>query len=862
MINFQLCKLQNIYLLPFLFFLLISVNTSYSQNLKEIWTDIPESSVSQKGDRLIIPAKYRTTSLNLNLFKEMVSSAPGENEVLIEDARPITVEFPSPDGDMQRFFIMEAPIMEEALSAKYPEIKTYRGQGIDDKTASIRFDLTPQGFHSMVISASGNWFIDPYDNKTDKTYISYWKRDLPYDESKFFLEEGPLDTDSEIAQEIAQLVANGIDKSSGDQLRTYRLAVATTGEYTAFHGGTVPLGLAAVVTAMNRVDLVYETEVSVRMVLVANNDLIIYTNSSTDPYTNSSGSTMLSQNQSNLDAVIGSANYDVGHVFSTGGGGIASLGVPCRTGFKARGVTGLPSPIGDPFYIDYVAHEMGHQFGANHTFNGSAGSCSGGNRNASTAYEPGSGSTIMAYAGICSPQDLQNFSDAYFHGISIDEIVAYTTLSSGNTCPVITSTGNTAPVVNSLTGGFTIPINTPFTITGSATDVNGDAITYNWEEFDLGPAGAPTSPTLNAPIFRSFFATTSPSRTFPKLTNILNNTSTIGEILPSYTRTLTFRLTARDNRSGGGGVGKNSFTFNVSSTAGPFLVTSPNTNVSWNGNSIQTITWSVANTNIAPVSVTEVNILLSTDGGNTFNTSIAVSTPNDGSEDIFLPNTPTTSARIKIEAVGNIFFDISNANFTIVDNPIPVELTSFKAFADNQNVELQWETASEINNKGFEIYRKSELANLNLIGFINGKGTTTEKQYYRFTDNNLSAGVYHYQLKQIDFDGKSTLSEFVEAEITSPKYYSLEQNHPNPFNPSTKISWQSPVNSWQTLKVYDVLGNEIAMLVDDFKPAGLYEIEFPSDNVSLASGLYYYQLSVRGVDGSNFLSTKKMMLIK
>jgi hypothetical protein len=323
----------------------------------------------------------------------------------------------------------------------------------------------------------------------------------------------------------------------GEQLRTYRLALAATGEYSIYHGGTKPLVLSEMVIAMNRVNGVYEQDTAVRMVLIANNDLVIYLDGTTDPYTNNNGSTMLGQNQTTLDTVIGNANYDVGHVFSTGGGGVAQLRVPCVTGSKARGVTGLTNPIGDPFYIDYVAHEMGHQYGGNHTFNGNAGSCSGSNRNASTAYEPGSGTTIMAYAGICSPQNIQNNSDDHFHTHSIQEIVAYTTTGNGNNCPVITNTGNSAPTSEAGTGGFTIPINTPFILTGSGTDPNGgDVLSYNWEEYDLGPAGHPNSPVNNAPIFRSFPSVPEPFRYFPRLSDIVNNTQTLGEILPSYTR--------------------------------------------------------------------------------------------------------------------------------------------------------------------------------------------------------------------------------------------------------------------------------------------------------------------------------------
>ena len=649
-----------------------------------IWTDIPEAQINQTGERFIIPDSYRTLKLNLSAAQTLLLSAPMEftNEAM--EGRSIII-LPMPDGTFQKFKFWESPTMAPELQAQFPEIRTYTGQGIDDSYATLKFDLTPHGFHAQILSPNGRVFIDPYSKGDIYNYISYYTKDFHKLDAVFDCQTEFDITQPELDYEI--------DTPTGPQLRTYRLAVAATVEYTAFHGGTIALGLAAVTTSVNRVNGVYEREVAVRMVLVANNNLIVFA-AEPDGYTNGSGSTMLGQNQSKLDAVIGSANYDIGHVFSTGGGGIAGLGVVCVAGSKARGVTGSGSPIGDPFDIDYVAHEMGHQFDANHTFNGTGGSCLG-NGNSSTAYEPGSGSTIMAYAGICSPQDLQSNSDAYFHTISFDEIVAFTLASS---CPVITSTGNGAPTVTVPTGGFTIPISTPFALTGSATDPNGDALTYCWEEFDLGPAGAPGSPSGDAPIFRSFNPTSSSTRTFPKLSDLLNNTSTIGEILPTYTRNLKFRLTARDNRAGGGGVNYSQVNFSVTSTAGPFVVTSPNTGVSWQGNTNQTITWNVANTNNSPVSCANVKILLSTNGGNTFNTTLVASTPNDGSEIINLPNLPTSQARIKVEAVGNIFFDISNVNFTIINNPV-INPGSFSAEAiSSSQINLSFTTNGSNNN--------------------------------------------------------------------------------------------------------------------------------------------------------------------
>lgn len=674
-------------------FLLFNNNFLFSQS--DLWSDISENQIQLIGERVIIPDYYRTVRLNLQLLTQLLKAAPVEFTIEALEGKSIII-LPLPNGSNQKFKFWESSTMEPELQAKFPEIRTYTGQGVDDPYATLKFDLTPHGFHAQILSPNGRVFIDPH-NKGDRiNYISYYTKDFTKRNAEFNCQV----VTNEFNLPEPENYSDSPVPPTGPQLRTYRLANAATGEYTAFFGGTVPLGLAAVTTSVNRVNGVYEKEVAVRMVLVANNNLIIYTNPNTDPYTNNSGGTMLGQNQTNLDAVIGNANYDIGHVFSTGGGGVAGLGVVCITGQKARGVTGSSAPIGDPFDIDYVAHEMGHQFSGNHSFNGNESSCGGGNRNASTAYEPGSGSTIMAYAGICGSQDLQLHSDAYFHTISFSEIRTYTNSGSGNGCAVITNTGNNAPVVTIPSGGFYIPKSTPFALTGSATDPNGDAVTYCWEEFDLGAAGHPNSPSGNAPIFRSFNPSTSPTRTFPKLSDLLNNTQTIGELLPTYSRNLTFRLTVRDNKAGGGGVDYSQMsTFFVDGNSGPFLVTSPNTNVSWLGNTQQTITWNVANTSSSPVNCANVKILLSTNGGNNFNTVLIASTPNDGSQTIDLPNVPTSQARIKVEAVGNIFFDISNTNFTIVNNPIVNDPGSFTATAINfSQIDLSFTTNGSGNN--------------------------------------------------------------------------------------------------------------------------------------------------------------------
>ncbi|MCW8805070.1 MAG: M12 family metallo-peptidase, partial [Ignavibacteriaceae bacterium] len=463
-------------------FLISSFNSFAQTNYSNLWNEISETGLDAQGTRYIIPQEYRTLKLDYDELAMALNQAPVESSTPVQNSE-FLLSIPLPNNEFATFKVVESPVMAAELASKYPEIKTYLAQGTKDKSILRgRFDVTPQGFHAMIFSTKGLIYIDPYSLGDTRYYISYYKKDYLPTEEELNFECNLFGADSEFNKQISQFVEDNPFVMTGPELRTYRIAIATTGEYTIFHGGTVAQGLAAVVIALNRVTGVYENEFAVRLQLIANNDLIIYTNPSTDPYTNNSGGTMLGENQSNLDAVIGNANYDIGHVFSTGGGGVASLHVVCQTGSKARGVTGLSQPIGDPFYIDYVAHEMGHQYGGNHSFNGNAGACSGGNRNASTAYEPGSGSTIMAYAGICSPQNMQNNSDDYFHNINFVEIVNYTTNGNGNSCPVVTNTGNNQPSVTVPAGGFTIPISTPFMLTGSATDPDNDPLTYCWEE--------------------------------------------------------------------------------------------------------------------------------------------------------------------------------------------------------------------------------------------------------------------------------------------------------------------------------------------------------------------------------------------
>ncbi|MCH7665157.1 MAG: hypothetical protein IH936_04410 [Acidobacteria bacterium] len=638
----------------------------------QLWFDVDESAYQPRGERWIVPQVYRTVRIDWPGVRSVLESAPLEGSTAASTVNVI-FSLPLPDGSFGHFRVEESPVMAPELAAEFPEIKTYAGIGIDDPYATVRFDTTPAGFHAMIQSPSGSVFIDPYARDDTDVYVSYFKRDyLPPEGTTF---ECRVDGGHQLPpQQLAPLPAAGEVPTpqlpSGATRRTVDLAVAATGEYTGFHGGTAAAGQAAIVTAINRVNQVYNAELSIFYVLVAGNSALVFTDPLGDPYTNSCSGAELGINQTTIDGALGVGGYDLGHVFGGpgGGGGLAGAG-PCLNGSSsAAGCTGLATPTGDPFWIDFVAHEMGHQWNAPHTWNGSTGSCSPGNANLPTAWEPGSGSTILAYAGICAPQDLQPNSDAYFHGGSIDTIESYDPTAFGPflNCMSPVATGNALPVANAGVDR-TIPKSTPFELCGSATDGNGTPLTYGWEQFDAGgPQGPPNVSTVTTgPMFRSFTPVASPCRTFPKLSDILNNTATIGEILPSVARALNFRLRARDNLPAGGGTGDDAMLVTVDGASGPFTVTAPNTAVTWTGGTNQNVSWNVANTNAAPVSCAAVNILLSTDGGLSFPTTLAAGTPNDGSQAVAVPNVTTATARIKVQCATNVFFDIGDANFTI-----------------------------------------------------------------------------------------------------------------------------------------------------------------------------------------------------
>ncbi|MCA0154055.1 reprolysin-like metallopeptidase [Winogradskyella vincentii] len=645
---------------------LIMVLPFFAQNQKGIWTKKQESELTQKArnlERVIIPNKYEIFSLNLDQLRSSINSAPKRISNSLAGSNTI-MQFPNSDGSIENYRVQKTDVMHPELASKYPNIYTYFGQSISNPLHKIYFTITSQGFRG-VITGEKTVYIDPYAKGDKANYIVYNRKDYT---------RSATDNWRCYADEVEDEVNESFDTSIFDRniqdgkLRQYELAIACTSEYTAYHddgnagnGDARADALAAMVITVARVNSVYERDFAVTFQLVANNDLLIYENGFSvggdpEPYDNYSGSQMLGVNTSNISGLIGSTGYDIGHVFSTGGGGIAGTS-PCATSSKGRGVTGIVTPEFDPFDIDYVSHEIGHQYGAGHTYYNA---CFG--SKVSDDYEPGSASTIMGYAGICAP-NVQDNSDGYFHARSIVQMSASILADA---CETEITIANTQPTADA-GSNYTIPISTPFILdaSGSSDPDSGDVLTYNWEQYDND--GSYTQPPLSTnaggPVFRTNFPVSDPTRTFPNLEAIINNETPTWEVLPSVGRQLDFRLTVRDNSTLGGQTDQDDTVITVSASAGPFLVSSPNTGSEiWYTGETKTVTWNVNNT--ASLS-SNVNILLSTDGGYTYPITLASNVSNDGSQDITVPNNVGTTNRIKIEASSNIFFDLSNADFEI-----------------------------------------------------------------------------------------------------------------------------------------------------------------------------------------------------
>ncbi|MBW3521903.1 MULTISPECIES: reprolysin-like metallopeptidase [unclassified Chryseobacterium] len=661
---------------------LFLVSNVFFAQTSRLWKEASpknNSEIFENKTSILSPKIYTLDFENLKnaLVKAPKKFAAGKRSDII-------ISFPNSNGIIEDFKVRENSNFDPELAAKYPDIRSYVGVGLEDASSTVYFSISPLGLSSMEIYGDKSAvFIEPY-TKDLSTYVVYKKSDKKESLDKFEC------TVLDVAQK-------GIDNSSltarpnadDGKLRTFRLALSCTGEYTTYFGGTVAGALAAMNNTMTRVNGVFEKDFSARMVIIANNNAVIYTNAATDPYSPSAQmNNWNAQLQNTLTATIGEANYDIGHLFgATGGGGNAGcIGCVCTNGTKGSGYTspanGIPS--GDAFDIDYVAHEMGHQFGGNHTFSMNL-------EGTGVNMETGSGSTIMGYAGITG-QNVQMNSDPFFHAVSIQQI---TNNIKTKTCPVSTNTGNSIPTADAGLD-YIIPKGTPFKLTGTSTDSDGDALTYIWEQMDnavtgqTGANSAATATKASGPTFRSYTPQTVPFRYFPSLDRTLLGATTtsspvgtaspiVVEALSNVARTYNFRFTSRDNRAGGSGNNSDDMVVTVNAGAGPFTVTSQNTaGVVWTEGQSYAITWNVANTTAAPVSTPNVTILLSKDGGLTWPTVLVASAPNNGTYNYTVPGglgNTVNNARIMVKGLNNIFFNVNLQNFTVNSSAVIVPPT-------------------------------------------------------------------------------------------------------------------------------------------------------------------------------------------
>lgn len=642
-----------------------------------IWEDLAPG-LGQAAKSISTAVYYRALKADHSQLRQALAAAPLE----LTSSQGATLTLPLPDGSNGEFEVEESPVMGPALAASYPDIHTYRVRGLDHPAISGRLDLTPAGFHAMLSSPEGTVFIDPAGNGV---YRSYYKQDYAQAVGASSDRVCRL-TEAGASGGTADAPVSGLAQRtvSVTQRKIYRLAVAVTGEYSQYFNGSHTAIISNVVTTVNRVNQVYSRDLAVQLQLAT---VVIYDDPATDPYTqtNSSVSTMLSQNQDALNQEVGLDNYDIGHLFGLVGGGLALVGGTCGNS-KAMGYTGYPTPDSDVFYIDFVAHEMGHQLNATHSFNGTTGACSGANRTANAAVEPGSGSTIMAYAGICGAENLQQNSDAAFHAESIQQIHTFVFSGGGVSCGSLVGTGDQMPSLVNAGTDVTIPQGTPFVLTGEVgVDPDGDTLSYQWDEMDAGgSSGATDSSTIGTdiiynPLFRSFLPKDTPTRYFPRLSSLINGTTNIGETLPTKNRSLHFRMTVRDGNSG---VADDDVVVIVDASQGPFAITNSTLNnppvTGFLGGQAEHLAWNPANTQTSCPKLKVSLLSISSDGSTYCDSSddarLSISTTQDNTGDalVTLPSVQIDRARIMLACANNVFFDLSDNDFPISAPTTPI----------------------------------------------------------------------------------------------------------------------------------------------------------------------------------------------
>ncbi|WP_025763323.1 reprolysin-like metallopeptidase [Dyadobacter tibetensis] len=813
--------------------------------------------------------KIATYQLRTEDLRSYLSKAVLENNKSLGTG--LALEVPLPSGEMETFQIFESPILSPELAERYPEIKTYSGKGTHYTQAVIRLSLTSKGFNAIILNAGvDNVYFQKLTEDKSETYYSYFTKDVPVDSKKMAVHCGvksaPVDT---YPTEGRNLRANIIDTD----IRNFRLAFAANGEFTQKNGGTKALAYAALVEYANRMTAVFRNELNVTFTLVSDHR-VVFTDPLTDPYTNEDDEKMLDENQAVLDDInyLGATHYDIGHVFGeepegSSSGGIASTPAVCDPDSKGMGVTkeGDNTYWTQLFTDQVLFHETGHQFSMSHSYNSNYGPCS--TRNRATSVEPGSGASLMSYGFICDSEDyFPTMTGGLFMNFHAVNLIQAKNFLQTTTCHTRVANSNTDfPEIAPMTTSFVIPKSTPFSLTANATD--NDDVTYSWEGTNIGLETAPDLTVLEntaiPPFFRSYPPTNSGTRFFPPLASILDGTNHAkGDKLPSVGVVTTHKLTVRDNHPLGGLFSMADVTVTIDGNSGPFVVTNDLAG-SYKALSTQTITWAVNNTNLPPINCTLVDIFLSTDGGQTFPTLLTTA-PNIGTAVVILPIGETETARIKIAPstsgalpalngralinTPNIFFDISNSNFTIT-GPLPVSLVEFSAKAEGKNaVNLSWTTASEKNNAGFEIEMSADARTFLKVGQVDGKGDSNGIAHYSHIITELSGGIYYFRLKQIDHDGQFEYSTIRALELRNPdQTLSL---YPNPTKGQLKVLTGKYKGQSMGILIFDQNGQMVKSL--PFSPD--YANGVPVDISSLPVGIYNVV-----VQGLNFVEKLKFV---
>lgn len=888
-------KQKHIVLATFLLIVLVSSPT-FSQSA--FWKQAKnDSSNLGKNKSVMNPSHEVLFDFNIDEFNRQFNIAKSAGV-----KNPVILSFPTPDGKTKEYSVVESSVLEPSFQAKFPEIMSYKGQGVTNPHETIRFTVAKKGLHAIILDTEkGIQYINPV-SKGSTTHSFFYRKDNRVGESGWeceVIENAENDRDNHSSQ----------SRNADDGLmRTFRFALAATAEYSNFHGDDVSDVIAAMTVAVTRINAVIERDLSITLQMIDNTDIIFF-DAERDPFDNDDNGVLLNQARDLLRDEVGIENFDIGHVFNTAGGGVAYLGVSCDANFNS-GVSGAGTPEGQVFEFIF-AHELGHQLGSPHSFNADGGSC-GSNRSPDNSYETGSGSTIMGYPGLCAEQNLPigyGMGDMYYHQGSLSFIWSH--IEGSGACPTNqVATGNSAVTVEA-GNDYIIPQGTPYKLTGSSIDADGtETHTYTWEQMDLGPSGVPTETTVAGPLVRSFQGTTNPTRFIPNLADLaMSPGSTDWEKLVTVERDINFRLTVRDNDSRGGQTSFDAMKVSVITAAGPFVITSQQTpnSIVWTPGATEEITWDVAGTDANGINETAVNILLSTDGGLNYDTVLASGVPNNGSYSVTVPNLDVPKARIMVESVNNVFFNVNDANFAIGDYTyseqcedytfnigasIPENASFFSTYNLNVSEDLLiTDLDIEVNITGDELNSNIihgirgpfETTEINVLSAYFCPGTTGQSWIFddegsaidcgntnngdrvipdeplSFADNQSSQGIWTFFISDVRVDGVNSTLNTVTLKVCSiaPVSNTLSTNDvdwpslkifPNPNNGNFNINFTPQSGEKVDVILYDLLGRQVYS--KEFESTNFFEEAIDMNN----SGSGIYLLKIK--DGNRSITRK------